>query len=45
LCPLSSSFYGKVSIERLILGPVVLLRVVGISGLVGPEGFYKEVFG
>jgi len=30
--------------ERLILGLVVLLRVVGVSGLVGPEGFYKEVF-
>jgi len=30
--------------ERLILGPVVLLRVVGVSSLVGPEGFYKEVF-
>jgi len=23
----------------------VLLRVVGISGLVGPEGFYRKVFG
>jgi len=22
----------------------VLLRVVGVSGLVGPEGFYREVF-
>jgi len=30
--------------ERLILGPVVLLRVVGVGGLVGPEGFYREVF-
>jgi len=30
--------------ERSILGPVVLLRVVGVSGLVGPEGFYREVF-
>jgi len=30
--------------ERLILGPVVLLRVVGVSGLVGLEGFYREVF-
>jgi len=31
--------------ERLILGPVVLLRVIGVSGLVGPKGFYREVFG
>jgi len=23
----------------------VLLRIVGVSSLVGPEGFYKEVFG
>jgi len=23
----------------------VLLRVVGVSSLVGPEGFYREVFG
>jgi len=23
----------------------VLLKVVGVSGLVGPEGFYREVFG
>ena len=30
--------------ERSILGPVVLLRVVGVSGLVGPEGFYRKVF-
>jgi len=30
--------------ERLILGPVVLLRVIGVGGLVGPEGFYREVF-
>jgi len=22
----------------------VLLKVVGVSGLVGPEGFYREVF-
>jgi len=29
---------------RLILGPVVLLRVVGVGGLVGLEGFYREVF-
>jgi len=31
--------------ERLILGPVVLLRVIGVSGLIGLEGFYREVFG
>jgi len=31
--------------ERSILGPVVLLGVVGVGGLVGPEGFYREVFG
>jgi len=31
--------------ERSILGPVVLLRVVGVSNLVGPEGFYREIFG
>jgi len=31
--------------ERSILGPVVLFRVVGVSGLVGLEGFYREVFG
>jgi len=30
--------------ERSILGPVVLLRVVGVSSLVGLEGFYREVF-
>jgi len=30
--------------ERSILGLVVLLRVVGVSSLVGPEGFYREVF-
>jgi len=30
--------------ERLILGPVVLLRVVGVGGLVGLEGFCGEVF-
>jgi len=30
--------------ERLILGPVVLLRVIDIGSLVGLEGFYREVF-
>ena len=41
-------FFGKISIERSILAPVVL-KVVGISGLVyinlvGLGGFYREVF-
>ena len=40
--------FKKVSIERLILAPVVL-KVVSISslvyiGLVGPKGFYRVVF-
>ena len=44
----SGVFFGKVSIEKLILTPVIL-KVVGISGLVyiglvGPGGFYREVF-
>ena len=38
-----------VSIERLILA-LVVFKVVGVSGLVyiglvGPKGFYREVFG
>ena len=42
-------FFGKVSIERLILA-LVVLKVVGVGGLVyiglvGLEGFYREVFG
>ena len=41
-------FFGKVSIKRLILTPVVF-KVVGVGGLVyinliGLKGFYKEVF-
>ena len=45
---LSKSFFRKVDIERLILAPVVF-KVVGAGGLVcigliGPEGFYREVF-
>ena len=41
-------FFGKVNIERLILA-LVVLKVVGIGGLVyiglvGPKGFYREVF-
>ena len=41
-------FFGKVGIERLILA-LVVLKVVGVGGLVyiglvGPEGFYREVF-
>ena len=41
-------FFGKVSIERLILAPAVF-GVVGVSnlvyiGLVGLRGFYREVF-
>ena len=42
------SFFGKVSIEKSILAPAVF-RVVGVGGLVyislvGPGGFYREVF-
>ena len=42
-------FFGKISIKRLILA-LVVLKIVGVGGLVyiglvGPEGFYKEVFG
>ena len=45
---LSKSFFRKVSIEKLILAPVIL-KVVGVGGLVyigliGPGGFYREVF-
>jgi len=44
----SRSFYGKVSIERLRLAPVVFKVVVvgGLVyiGLVGLGGFYREVF-
>ena len=41
-------FFGKVSIKRLILA-LVVLEMVGVSSLVyinlvGPEGFYREVF-
>jgi cation transporter-like permease len=41
-------FFRKVSIERLILA-LVVFKVVGVSGLiyiglVGLEGFYREVF-
>ena len=41
-------FFGKVSIEKLILAPAVF-GVVGVGGLiyiglVGPGGFYREVF-
>ena len=42
-------FFRKVSIERLILA-LVGFKVVGVGGLVyigliGLEGFYREVFG
>ena len=41
-------FLKKVSIKKLILA-LVVFRVVGVSGLVyidlvGPGGFYREVF-
>ena len=41
-------FFGKVSIKKSTLAPVVL-KVVGVSGLVcvgliGLKGFYREVF-
>ena len=41
-------FFGKVSIEKLILA-LVVLKVVGVGGLVyinlvGLKGFYREVF-
>ena len=41
-------FFGKISIKRSILAPVIL-KVVGIGnlvyiGLVSPEGFYRVVF-
>ena len=41
-------FFGKVSIKRSTLA-LVVLKIVGIGslvciGLVGPEGFYREVF-
>ena len=41
-------FFGKVSIEKLILA-LVVLKVVGVGGLVyiglvGPGGFYRVVF-
>ena len=41
----SSSFFRKAGIKRSILEPVVLLRIIGVGGLVGPEGFYREIFG
>ena len=45
---LSKSFFRKVSIERLTLA-LAVFKVVGVSGLiyinlVGPGGFYREVF-
>ena len=45
---LSKSFFRKVSIKRLILAPAVF-KVVDIGSLVyinlvGPGGFYREVF-
>ena len=41
-------FFGKVSIEKSTLAPVVF-KVVGVGSLiyinlVGPGGFYREVF-
>ena len=41
-------FFGKVSIKKLILAPVIL-KVVGVGGLVyislvGLGGFYREIF-
>jgi len=46
----SRIFESLIDIKKLILAPVAIFGVISVNGLVyislvGPKGFYREVFG